>query len=42
MHGTDYKDLEEVPEAVASTTRTLAVNAVHLAGLLAERPYPAS
>ncbi|MFS0691203.1 flavodoxin family protein [Streptomyces nitrosporeus] len=42
MHGTDYQDLDEVPEAVASTTRTLAVNTVHLARLLADHPYPAS
>ncbi|BCL26654.1 flavodoxin family protein [Streptomyces aurantiacus] len=42
MEGTDYKDLEETPEAVASTTRTLAVNTVHLARQLAENPYPAS
>ncbi|WP_103537035.1 MULTISPECIES: flavodoxin family protein [unclassified Streptomyces] len=42
MHGTDYQDLDETPEAVASTTEALAANAVHLARLLADRPYPAS
>ncbi|MFC9945705.1 flavodoxin family protein [Streptomyces pratensis] len=42
MQGTDYKDLEGPPEAVASTTRTLAVNATHLARLLNDSPYPAS
>ncbi|NEA42885.1 NAD(P)H-dependent oxidoreductase [Streptomyces sp. SID11385] len=42
QHGTDYQDLEETPESVASTTRTLAVNGHHLAGLLRDRPYPAS
>ncbi|MFJ8843171.1 flavodoxin family protein [Streptomyces cyaneofuscatus] len=42
MRGTDYQDLDETPETVASTTRTLAANAVHLARLLADHPYPAS
>ncbi|MDX3374609.1 NAD(P)H-dependent oxidoreductase [Streptomyces sp. ME02-6991-2A] len=42
MRGTDYQDLDETPETVASTTRTLAANAVHLARLLADAPYPAS
>ncbi|WP_219086963.1 flavodoxin family protein [Microbacterium resistens] len=41
MSGVDYKDLTEVPEAVAAATRTAAANAVHLAGLLAASPYPA-
>lgn len=40
MHTTDYKDLPETPEKVASTTKTLAANAAHLATLLTERPYP--
>jgi len=40
MHGTDYKDLESTPDAVASTTRTLAGNAAHLARLLTGDPYP--
>ncbi|MFD6276064.1 flavodoxin family protein [Streptomyces sp. NPDC060209] len=42
MQGTDYKDLDGPPEAVASTTRTLAVNATHLARLLNGSAYPAS
>jgi multimeric flavodoxin WrbA len=41
MQSTDYQDLDEVPEAVASTTRTVAANAVHLAQLLQASPYPA-
>ncbi|OLR93038.1 flavodoxin family protein [Actinokineospora bangkokensis] len=40
MHGTDYKDLDETPEAVASTTKALAANAVHLARLLKGSNYP--
>ena len=42
MEGTDYQDLDETPEAVASTTRTVAVNAAHLARLLRANPYPAA
>ncbi|CAM5549960.1 MULTISPECIES: flavodoxin family protein [Streptomyces] len=42
MHGTDYQDLRETPEAVASTTRALAANAAHLARLLDDAPFPAS
>ncbi|TGZ09019.1 flavodoxin family protein [Streptomyces rhizosphaericola] len=42
MQGTDYQDLDETPEAVASTTRVLAANAVHLARLLADTPYAPS
>ncbi|MGA5454312.1 flavodoxin family protein [Streptomyces umbrinus] len=41
QQGTDYKDLDGTPEAVADTTHTLAVNTVHLATLLKEHPYPA-
>jgi multimeric flavodoxin WrbA len=40
MGSTDYKDLDEVPEAVASTTATMASNAAHLARLLRQAPYP--
>ncbi|MGY1831086.1 flavodoxin family protein [Geodermatophilus sp. SYSU D01180] len=40
MGGRDYQDLEETPEAVASTTRTLAENAAHLARVLEGNPYP--
>jgi multimeric flavodoxin WrbA len=41
MHTTDYKDLPETPEKVASTTQTLARHAAHLAKVLADQPYPA-
>lgn len=41
MEGVDYKDLDEVPEAVASATATLAANTAHLARLLRDAPYPA-
>jgi multimeric flavodoxin WrbA len=41
MGGTDYKDLDDVPSAVASTTRQVVANAVHLAGLLKASGYPA-
>jgi multimeric flavodoxin WrbA len=41
MGSRDYLDLDETPEAVASTTATLAVNAAHLARLLKADPYPA-
>ncbi|MGX5656659.1 flavodoxin family protein [Geodermatophilus nigrescens] len=40
MGSRDYNDLEETPEAVASTTRTLAENAAHLARALTAQPYP--
>ena len=39
MGSRDYNDLEETPEAVASTNATLAENAAHLARLLKEAPY---
>ncbi|GAA1875864.1 flavodoxin family protein [Williamsia serinedens] len=42
MHGTDYLDLDETPEGTASTTRTAASNAAHLAHLLKGAPYPAN
>jgi len=42
MQGTDYKDLDTTPDKTAETTATLAVNAVHLARLLREAPFPAS
>lgn len=41
MQAVDYKDLETTPEKTAGTTSTLAANATHLAGLLADAPYPA-
>ena len=39
MGGRDYNDLDETPEAVASTTATLAENAAHLARALKAQPY---
>ena len=42
MGGRDFKDLDETPEAVASTTATLAENAAHLARALRTTPYPGS
>ena len=42
MGGTDYLDLDETPEAVASTTKTLAANTAHLARLLKAAPYSAA
>jgi multimeric flavodoxin WrbA len=41
MHTVDYKDLDSVPEEVASTTSALAANAAHLARLLQKQGYPA-
>ncbi|MFF5337126.1 flavodoxin family protein [Streptomyces sp. NPDC013181] len=40
QHGTDYRDLEQTPGAVRSTTRSMALNAAHLARVLADAPYP--
>jgi multimeric flavodoxin WrbA len=40
MGSRDYLDLDETPEAVASTTSTLAENAAHLARALKATPYP--
>lgn len=42
MGGVDYQDLDETPETVASTTKTLAANTVHLARRLKAEPYPPS
>jgi len=42
MGGRDYQDLDETPEAVASTTATLAENAATLARALMGTPYPGS
>jgi hypothetical protein len=36
----DYKDLPETPEKLASTTKTVATNAAHLARLLKGAEYP--
>ena len=40
MHGTDYKDLEQTPEATAATNAMVAANAAHLARLLSTENYP--
>jgi multimeric flavodoxin WrbA len=41
MHTVDYKDLDAVPEQVASATAGLAASASHLAALLKANRYPA-
>ncbi|TQJ59852.1 multimeric flavodoxin WrbA [Arthrobacter sp. SLBN-83] len=41
MQTVDFKDLEKVPDPVASTNAGLARNAVHLARLLRSNQYPA-
>lgn len=40
MHTTDYKDLEDTPDKTAQTNQSVAVNAAHLARLLAANQYP--
>ncbi|MBD0323184.1 MAG: NAD(P)H-dependent oxidoreductase [Aldersonia sp.] len=40
MQGVDYKDLDGPPDPVAKTTATVARNAVHVAKLLRDNPYP--
>ena len=40
MEGTDFKDLDEVPEPVQQATTSAATNAAHLARLLKSQPYP--
>lgn len=42
MHGTDYQDLEQTPEATAGTTSVATQNTAHLAALLKQHPYPAN
>lgn len=41
MQSVDYQDLDRVPEKIAATTAGAARNAVHLARLLREHPFPA-
>lgn len=41
QQGTDFQDLDETPQAVADSTRNLAVNSAHLAKLLRGASYPA-
>ncbi len=40
MHTTNYIDLEEIPEKVASTNALVATNTAHLARLFKENNYP--
>lgn len=40
MHPVDYKDLTSTPEKTDATTKTLAANLAHLAGLLRQSTYP--
>ncbi|WP_305095761.1 flavodoxin family protein [Croceibacterium aestuarii] len=40
MHSTDFKELDQTPKKVSQTAKMLASNAVHLAGLLKDKPYP--
>lgn len=40
MGKVDFKDLEDVPEKVAETAAMAASSAAHLAGLLAQHPFP--
>jgi hypothetical protein len=40
MITTDYKELDETPEAVASMPATMSANGAHLAAVLKERLYP--
>ncbi|MFC0677346.1 flavodoxin family protein [Lysobacter korlensis] len=40
MHGTDFQDLDEIPEPVMKTAKTLASNSAHLARLLKLNSYP--
>lgn len=40
MQGSDYRDLDSIPDPVRSTQRMAAANAAHLVRLLARDPYP--
>ncbi|MFS0895725.1 flavodoxin family protein [Microbacterium sp. 179-I 3D3 NHS] len=40
MHTTDYLELEQIPDEVASAMKTATRNAAHLARALREREYP--
>ena len=40
MQSTDYQDLDPSPKATVSATRAAVRNAVHLADLLWDRPFP--
>jgi multimeric flavodoxin WrbA len=40
MQGRDFKDLDKVPEAVASATQAAARNALHMATVLRQHEFP--
>ncbi|AEQ51746.1 flavodoxin family protein [Pelagibacterium halotolerans] len=40
MSSTDFRDLDEIPDAVTGAARMVVESTVHLAGLLATNPYP--
>ncbi|WP_233257794.1 hypothetical protein [Micromonospora sp. S4605] len=40
LHKLDYRDAGPKPDTTGRTTTALALNAAHLARLLAEQPYP--
>lgn len=40
MQDVDFKDLEQTPENIQTTTANVALNCVHLAKLLKQNPYP--
>ncbi|MFA9430643.1 flavodoxin family protein [Egicoccus sp. AB-alg2] len=40
MGSVDYGDLDETPQKVGQTTRTMATNLAHVARLLRAQPYP--
>jgi len=39
MHKTDYNDLEQIPEKVVITNKSVAAHVAHLARLLKQHPY---
>jgi len=41
MNKKDFMDLPDVPKVTRDTAKMVASNAVHLAGLLRAKPYPA-
>lgn len=41
MHGTDFRDLDAIPKPVQRSVDMATTNAVHLARLLRDHPYPA-
>jgi hypothetical protein len=41
MHKTDYRDLDEPPDAVTAALAAAVANGVHLARMLRDTAYPA-